>query len=103
MVLDTEVSEFPQIGKELIVNILNQKRERIIPKSINEPTCREDLTILYDESALQKEKKQIIADHYGVSTSTAQRFMKCYGLLKVSNNEKHKEKVAKEQKEQEEE
>ncbi len=98
MVLDTEVSELPQIGKELVVNILNKKRERITPKSINKPYCKEDLTILYDESTSQKDKKAIIAAHYNVSPSTAQRWMKHYGLLKESNNKKHDEKVAKERK-----
>lgn len=101
MVLDTEVSELPQIDKELIVNILNKKRERITPKSINKPYCKEDLTILYDESTSQKDKKAIIAAHYNVSPSTAQRWMKYYGLLKESNNKKHDEKIAKERKEQE--
>ena len=101
MVLDTEVSELPKIDKELVVNILNKKRERITPKSINKPYCKEDLTILYDESTSQKDKKAIIAAHYNVSPSTAQRWMKRYGLLKESNNKKHEEKVAKERKEQE--
>ena len=85
MVLDTEVSELPQIDKEFIINLCSKQTERITPKSINRPRCAEDLTCLWDEAVTQKEKKESIARHYKTSVSTAQRWMKQYGLLKKSN------------------
>lgn len=97
MVLDTEVSAFPQIDKEFIIDLHCKQTERITPKSINKPRCAEDLTCLYDEEITQAEKKEIIARHYKTSISTAQRWMKRYGLLKESNNKKHEDRVTKEQ------
>ncbi|WP_297220589.1 hypothetical protein [uncultured Prevotella sp.] len=97
MVLDTEVSALPQIDKEFIIDLHCKQTERITPKSINKPRCAEDLTCLYDEEITQAEKKEIIARHYKTSVSTAQRWMKRYGLLKESNNKKHEDRVAKEQ------
>ena len=97
MVLDTEVSALPQIDKEFILELRYKQTERITPKSINKPRCAEDLTCLYDEEITQAEKKEIIARHYKTSISTAQRWMKRYGLLKASNNKKHEDRVAKEQ------
>lgn len=97
MVLDTEVSALPQIDKEFILDLHCKQTERITPKSINKPRCAEDLTCLYDEEITQAEKKEIIARHYKTSISTAQRWMKRYGLLKASNNKKHEDRVAKEQ------
>ena len=58
---------------------------------------QEVLAVVAGEEITQAEKKEIIARHYKTSVSTAQRWMKRYGLLKESNNKKHEDRVAKEQ------
>lgn len=64
-----------------------------------EPRNREDLECLIKECTSQSEKKQVIANHFYVSMSTAQRMMKKFGLLNKSFREIHEERSAREHEE----
>lgn len=63
------------------------------------PRNREDLEYLIKDCTSQTEKKQIIASHFHISMSTAQRFMKKFGLLNKSFKEIHEERSAREHEE----
>ena len=63
------------------------------------PKCKEDLTWLFEDWMSQSDKKKIIASQYHTSETTAQRWMKKFGLLKKSKNLIHEERCAKEHEE----
>lgn len=99
-VMDTDMSDLPDIIDESVYSI---RRKTIVPvltaKDIMKPKCKEDLTWLFEDWMNQSDKKKIIASQYHTSESTAQRWMKKYGLLKKSNNLIHEERCAKEHEE----
>lgn len=99
-VMDTDISDLPDITDESVYSI---RRKTIVPvltaKDIMKPKCKEDLTWLFEDWMSQADKKKIIASQYHTSESTAQRWMKKYGLLKKSNNLIHEERCAKEHEE----
>ena len=91
-VMDTDMSDLPDITDESVYSI---RRKTIVPvltaKDILKPKCKEELTWLFEDWMSQADKKKIIASQYHTSESTAQRWMKKYGLLKKSNNLIHEE------------
>ena len=99
-VMDTDMSDLPDITDESVYSI---RRKTTVPvltaKDIMKPKCKEDLTWLFEDWMNQSDKKKIIASQYHTSESTAQRWMKKYGLLKKSNNLIHEERCAKEHEE----
>ena len=99
-VMDTDMSDLPDIIDE---SVYSMRRKTIVSvltaKDIMKPKCKEDLTWLFEDWMNQSDKKKIIASQYHTSESTAQRWMKKYGLLKKSNNLIHEERCAKEHEE----
>ena len=99
-VMDTDMSDLPDITDESVYSI---RRKTIVPvltaKDILKPKCKEELTWLFEDWMSQADKKKIIASQYHTSESTAQRWMKKYGLLKKSNNLIHEERCVKEHEE----
>ena len=63
------------------------------------PRNKDDLEFLIKDCSSQTERKQIIANHFDISISTAQRMMKKFGLLNKSFKEVHEERSAREHEE----
>lgn len=89
-VLNTEAAELALFTPDLLDKIIKtrKKREKVV-LNVNRPTSKEELLILIDDSMKQTEKKRKVAQYYGVSQTTAQRWFKEYGLLQESYADKH--------------
>ena len=98
-VLNTETTDLPKIGNEQVTISHRQKAEILTPKSIMKPRNKDDLEFLIKDCSSQTERKQIIANHFDISISTAQRMMKKFGLLNKSFKEVHEERSAREHEE----
>ena len=98
-VLNTETTDLPKIANEQVTKFHRQKAEILTPKSIMEPRNKDDLEFLIKDCTSQTERKQIIANHFDISISTAQRMMKKFGLLNKSFKEVHEERSAREHEE----
>lgn len=98
-VLNTETTDLPKIGNEQVTISHRQKAEILTPKSIMKPRNKDDLEFLIKDCSSQTERKQIIANHFHISISTAQRMMKKFGLLNKSFKEIHEERSAREHEE----
>lgn len=98
-VLNVETTDLPKIANEHVIKFHSQNAERLTPKSVMEPRNREDLECLIKECTSQTEKKQVIANHFHISMSTAQRIMKKFGLLNKSFKEIHDERSVREHEE----
>ena len=98
-VLNTETTDLPKIGNEQVTISYRQKAEILTPKSIMKPRNKDDLEFLIKDCSSQTERKQIIANHFHISISTAQRMMKKFGLLNKSFKEIHEERSAREHEE----
>lgn len=98
-VLNVETTDLPKIANEHVIKFHSQNAERLNPKSIMEPRSKDDLECLIKECASQTEKKQVIANHFHISMSTAQRIMKKFGLLNKSFKEIHEERSVREHEE----
>ena len=98
-VLNTETTDLPKIGNEQVTISHRQKAEILTPKSIMKPRNKDDLEFLIKDCTSQTERKQIIANHFHISISTAQRMMKKFGLLNKSFKEIHEERSAREHEE----
>ena len=89
-VIDTPEDELTGNDTELTKALFWKRAEtQNTPKTkivISEPKSAEDLTCLFDSSTLlkQKDKFKIIAEHYGVSTRTAERWMARFGLCQTA-------------------
>ena len=88
-VLNTETTDLPKIDNEQVTISYRQKAEILTPKSIMKPRNKDDLEFLIKDCSSQTERKQIIANHFHISISTAQRMMKKFGLLNKSFKEIH--------------
>lgn len=98
-ILNTETTDLPKIANEQVTKFHRQKAEILTPKSIMEPRNKDDLEFLIKDCTSQTERKQIIANHFDISISTAQRMMKKFGLLNKSFKEVHEERSAREHEE----
>ena len=98
-VLNTETTDLPKIDNEQVTISYRQKAEILTPKSIMKPRNKDDLEFLIKDCSSQTERKQIIANHFDISISTAQRMMKKFGLLNKSFKEVHEERSAREHEE----
>lgn len=98
-ILNTETTDLPKIANEQVTIFHRQKAEILTPKSIMEPRNKDDLEFLIKDCTSQTERKQIIANHFYISISTAQRMMKKFGLLNKSFKEIHEERSAREHEE----
>lgn len=98
-ILNTETTDLPKIANEQVTKFHRQKAEMLTPKSIMEPRNKDDLEFLIKDCSSQTERKQIIANHFHISISTAQRMMKKFGLLNKSFKEVHEERSAREHEE----
>lgn len=98
-VLNTETTDLPKIGNEQVTISHRQKAEILTPKSIMKPRNKDELEFLIKDCSSQTERKQIIANHFHISISTAQRMMKKFGLLNKSFKEIHEERSAREHEE----
>lgn len=98
-VLNTETTDLPKIGNEQVTISHRQTAEILTPKSIMKPRNKDDLEFLIKDCSSQTERKQIIANHFHISISTAQRMMKKFGLLNKSFKEIHEERSAREHEE----
>lgn len=98
-ILNTETTDLPKIANEQVTKFHRQKAEILTPKSIMEPRNKDDLEFLIKDCTSQTERKQIIANHFHISISTAQRMMKKFGLLNKSFKEVHEERSAREHEE----
>lgn len=98
-ILNTETTDLPKIANEQVTKFHRQKAEILTPKSIMEPRNKDDLEFLIKDCTSQTERKQIIANHFNISISTAQRMMKKFGLLNKSFKEIHEERSAREHEE----
>lgn len=98
-ILNTETTDLPKIANEQVTKFYRQKAEILTPKSIMEPRNKDDLEFLIKDCTSQTERKQIIANHFHISISTAQRMMKKFGLLNKSFKEIHEERSAREHEE----
>ena len=98
-ILNTETTDLPKIANEQVTIFHRQKAEILTPKSIMEPRNKDDLEFLIKDCTSQIERKQIIANHFHISISTAQRMMKKFGLLNKSFKEIHEERSAREHEE----
>lgn len=98
-ILNTETTDLPKIANEQVTIFHRQKAEILTPKSIMEPRNKDDLEFLIKDCSSQTERKQIIANHFHISISTAQRMMKKFGLLNKSFKEVHEERSAREHEE----
>lgn len=98
-ILNTETTDLPKIANEQVTIFHRQKAEILTPKSIMEPRNKDDLEFLIKDCTSQTERKQIIANHFHISISTAQRMMKKFGLLNKSFKEIHEERSAREHEE----
>ena len=98
-ILNTETTDLPKIANEQVTKFHRQKAEILTPKSIMEPRNKDDLEFLIKDCTSQTERKQIIANHFNISISTAQRMMKKFGLLNKSFKEVHEERSAREHEE----
>lgn len=98
-ILNTETTDLPKIVNEQVTIFHRQKAEILTPKSIMEPRNKDDLEFLIRDCSSQTERKQIIANHFHISISTAQRMMKKFGLLNKSFKEVHEERSAREHEE----
>lgn len=98
-ILNTETTDLPKIANEQVTQFHRQKAEILTPKSIMEPRNKDDLEFLIKDCTSQTERKQIIANHFHISISTAQRMMKKFGLLNKSFKEVHEERSAREHEE----
>lgn len=97
--LNVETTDLPKIANEYITKFHSQNAEKLTPKSIMEPRSREDIEYLIKDCTSQTEKKQVIANHFHISMSTAQRMMKKFDLLNKSFREIHEERSAREHEE----
>lgn len=98
-ILNTETTDLPKIANEQVTIFHRQKAEILTPKSIMEPRNKDDLEFLIKDCTSQTERKQLIANHFHISISTAQRMMKKFGLLNKSFKEVHEERSAREHEE----
>lgn len=98
-ILNTETTDLPKIANEQVTIFHRQKAEILTPKSIMEPRNKDDFEFLIKDCTSQTERKQIIANHFDISISTAQRMMKKFGLLNKSFKEIHEERSAREHEE----
>lgn len=98
-ILNTETTDLPKIANEQVTIFHRQKAEILTPKSIMKPRNKDDLEFLIKDCSSQTERKQIIANHFHISISTAQRMMKKFGLLNKSFKEIHEERSAREHEE----